>query len=236
MKIALVMNYDGYHGREYMSALIKNRILFDVISIKNENLNVNNSIEDKRTNYNWKPEKLEKMIDKAENHYCYKSINDPELINHLSNAKYQIGIQGGGIGILNQTIIDMFSLGLLNFHPGDLPKYRGSSAPEWQILEGKEILATCHLVDTGIDTGDIVGKKKLNLSYTDYYEMRANLYPQISLYLIEIILQILQKNGIKNLEKQNEKAAIYRKYIGDEVIEKLKLNMKNKMFSKKLNN
>ena len=37
MKIALIMNYDGYHGREYMSALLRAKIIFDVIFIKNKN-------------------------------------------------------------------------------------------------------------------------------------------------------------------------------------------------------
>ena len=91
----------------------------------------------------------------------------------------------------------MFSLGLLNFHPGDLPKYRGSSAPEWQIIEGKEIIATCHLIDEGIDTGDIIRKKKLNLNYSDYFNMRADIYPQMSLFLVEVIFQIINDKGIK---------------------------------------
>ncbi len=229
MKILLLMNYNGYHGREYMSALLKNKITFDVILIKNNNTLKYNNLEDKRTNSNWQPEDLEKMIDKVENHYCYKSIEDPELLNHLNHSKYQIGIQGGGLGIINKKLIDKFSLGLLNFHPGDLPEYRGSSAPEWQILEGKEIIATCHLIDESIDTGDIIGKKKLNLNYSDYFKMRADIYPQISLFLIEVIFQIIQNKGIKILKKQNENDAIYRKYIGDEVIENLKVKMKRKI-------
>ena len=228
MKIALIMNYDGYHGREYMSALLRAKIIFDVIFIKNKKIIKYNCLEDKRTNSKWQPEKLEQMIDKIENQYSYKSLSDPEFLNHLNHSKYQIGIQGGGLGILNKKIIKMFSLGLLNFHPGDLPKYRGSSAPEWQIIEGKEIIATCHLIDEGIDTGDIIRKKKLNLNYSDYFNMRADIYPQMSLFLVEVIFQIINDKGIKNLEIQNEKFANYRKYIGDEVIEKLKDKMKKK--------
>ena len=226
MKIVLLMKYNVYHGREYMAALIKNNIRFDVISISNDEDNHINHIEDIRTNYSWKPEKLENMIDKVENHFRYESLSDPKFIKHLQMSNYQIGIQGGGLGIFKEDVINKFVLGLLNLHPGDLPAYRGNSAPEWQVLEGNKVISTCHLIDSRIDTGDIIGKKILNLDYSDYHLMRANIYPEMASYLIDIILQIIQNKEIKILEAQNKNVAVYRKYIGDKAIEKLKSKMK----------
>ena len=43
------MTYNGYHGREYMNALIKSNVRFDVISINQDSKC--NEIEDMRTNY-----------------------------------------------------------------------------------------------------------------------------------------------------------------------------------------
>jgi len=226
MKILLLMQHDVYHGREYMDAMIKNKINFDVISISNKKNSFINNVEDKRTNFLWKPEKFEKMIDKVKNYYEFKSLTDQKFIKKIQEKKYQVGIQGGGLGILKKEVIDKFSLGLLNFHPGDLPSYRGSSAPEWQINDGKKIISTCHLIDTGIDTGDIIGKKKLNLDYSDYYLMRANIYPEIANHLIEVIKEIIRNKTIKISEVQQNHLAVYRKYIGDQQIEKLKLKMK----------
>ena len=220
------MKYNVYHGREYMEAMIKGKIKFDVISIHNQENNHINDIEDLRTNYLWKPEKLEKMIHKTKNHFKFKSLSDPNFINHMELNNYQLGIQGGGLGILKKELINKFRLGLLNFHPGDLPAYRGSSAPEWQVLEGNKIISTCHLINTGIDTGDIIGKKKLNLDYSDYYLMRANIYPKMAIYLVDTISKIIKNNSIGILKVQNEHAAKYRKYIGDKTIEKLKLKMR----------
>ena len=231
MKIALIMKHDVYHGREYMNALIKNKFRFDVISILNKKKNNVNLIEDKRTNYIWRPKKLESMMKDVENYYSYNSISDPKLLELLKKKKYQIGIQGGGIGIIKNDIINKFIIGMLNFHPGDLPFYRGSSAPEWQIFEEKQIIATCHLIDKDLDAGDIVGKKKLDLDYSDYYSMRAGIYPKIASFLVNILNQIIKDNGIKNLVKQNKDLANYRNYIGDDIIEVLKKKMKkNKIF------
>jgi methionyl-tRNA formyltransferase len=226
MKIALLMSYNVYHGREYMEAMIKSKVKFDIISISNDAHNHINNIEDLRTDYSWKPEKLKNMTDKVENHFRFESLSDPKFIKHLELSKYQIGIQGGGLGILKKEVIKTFILGLLNFHPGDLPAYRGSSAPEWQVLEGNKVTSTCHLIDTGVDTGNIIGKRKLNLDYSNYYLMRANIYPEIALHLIEVILKIIKNNNIEILEVQNEDFAVYRKYMGDKEIENLKSKMK----------
>ena len=80
MKILLLMQHDVYHGREYMDAMIKNKINFDVISISNKKNSFINNVEDKRTNFLWKPEKFEKMIDKVKNYYEFKSLTDHKFI------------------------------------------------------------------------------------------------------------------------------------------------------------
>ena len=75
------MTYNGYHGREYMNALIKNNVRFDVISINQDSKC--NEIEDMRTNYMWKPEKLENIINRADNHYIFKSLDDENFYKQL---------------------------------------------------------------------------------------------------------------------------------------------------------
>jgi len=44
-----------------------------------------------------------------------------------------------------------------NFHPGSLPEYRGSGAFSWAIINNETKCGiTLHLIDEGIDTGDII--------------------------------------------------------------------------------
>ncbi len=44
-----------------------------------------------------------------------------------------------------------------NFHPGILPKYRGVGIFSWVLLNGEDKTGTTlHLIDKGIDTGDII--------------------------------------------------------------------------------
>ena len=60
--------------------------------------------------------------------------------------------------IFKPWIIEQISLGIVNIHPGPLPKYRGLFTPFWQYYNGEDALGcTVHLVDEGIDTGPVLG-------------------------------------------------------------------------------
>jgi len=63
--------------------------------------------------------------------------------------------------IFPKPLIDLPRLGAFNVHPGDLPHYRGTFAIPWTILNGeKEFAVTLHRIDEGVDSGDIVVKKR----------------------------------------------------------------------------
>jgi hypothetical protein len=50
--------------------------------------------------------------------------------------------------------------GVINLHPGDLPRYAGLFAPFHQMLDGQERLGcTLHWVDAGIDTGPVIARR-----------------------------------------------------------------------------
>ena len=55
-------------------------------------------------------------------------------------------------------------------HAGKLPEYRGRNIINWAIINGEtEIGVTVHLVDHGIDTGDILLQRILPIAWTDTY-------------------------------------------------------------------
>ena len=224
MKIALLMDHNSYSGREYLKNLKKIKI--DVITFGNNS--EFDKMEYERCSTYWRPPKIEEF-NSFFKFYNFNSLNDKHFLKHLKNNNYDLGIQGG-TGILKMNVISLFSIGIVNFHPGDLPFYRGCSAPEWQLFEDKDIICTAHLIDAGIDSGPIIIKKKLSVNMNSYYSFRASIYPRISEFLSELINKALEDKSIfENLENQNEKQAIYRKYIGDEIISKLKERLDEKI-------
>lgn len=62
--------------------------------------------------------------------------------------------------ILPIEILELPKYGCVNVHASLLPKYRGAAPIQWVILDGEENTGvTTMLLDTGVDTGDMLLKK-----------------------------------------------------------------------------
>ena len=63
--------------------------------------------------------------------------------------------------IFPQKLLSIPRLGCVNVHPSLLPEYRGPTPTAWSILNNEaEVGVTIHLMDDGIDTGDILVQQK----------------------------------------------------------------------------
>jgi methionyl-tRNA formyltransferase len=82
-------------------------------------------------------------------------LDDPATIAAVEAEKPDLAIYAGA-GILRKGILGVPRLGTLNAHMGILPEFRGMNVAEWSRWYGAPTGCTVHLVDTGIDTGDIV--------------------------------------------------------------------------------
>ena len=75
-----------------------------------------------------------------------------------------------GAGIIRKKILYIPKIGTLNGHYAILPKIRGMNVTEWSILLGEEIGITIHFVSPGVDLGDILYSKKINIERDDSLE------------------------------------------------------------------
>tara|TARA_B110000211_G_C14062849_1_gene546380 strand:- start:115 stop:804 length:690 start_codon:yes stop_codon:yes gene_type:complete len=212
MRISLIMNDNSYPGREYLSRLRIEQIIVDVICIGD--YSSENEFENLRCDNLWKPID-QNELKKDFNFYYFESLNSIELIDFLIKKEYDIGIQGG-TGILKPKVFNKFKYGILNFHPGKLPEFRGCSCPEWQIVQNLSVFSTCHLIDSGIDTGKIIDFKKLNLDYSSYAKFRSSLYPETSKFVCSVIIKSINLNKLfKDPVKQDDSKSKYYKPIDE---------------------
>lgn len=79
------------------------------------------------------------------------------------------GLVSGFGRILKKDWLDIFPLGILNIHPSLLPKFRGPSPIQATILSNEKPGITIFLIDEGVDTGQILWQKEVNIQI-DYYE------------------------------------------------------------------
>ncbi|MAB72174.1 MAG: peptide synthetase, partial [Planctomycetaceae bacterium] len=70
--------------------------------------------------------------------------------------------------ILPAEVIDHPARGVINFHDGPLPRYAGLYAPTRALLDGADEHGVAwHLVDEGIDTGDLLVTEPVSIEAGD---------------------------------------------------------------------
>jgi len=98
---------------------------------------------------------------------------------------------------------------LFNFHFSLLPKYRGCHTNYLQIRNGEvNTGVSCHLIDDGIDSGDIIEKSMFEININD---TAKDNYIKLMECASELFIKLFDKliNGDYNLEKQDEQSATY---------------------------
>jgi hypothetical protein len=87
------------------------------------------------------------------------SVNDEGTRRVLRVAKPDVVVVNGTRLISDEVLGDL-PVPVLNIHAGVTPRYRGVHGGYWAVADGRPDLAgtTVHLVDSGIDTGGILGQ------------------------------------------------------------------------------
>jgi methionyl-tRNA formyltransferase len=111
--------------------------------------------------------------------------------------------------IIPQSIIELFSPGIINVHPSLLPKYRGSSPIESAILNGDDLTGvTIMQLAAKMDAGPIYSVKKYSLQGT---EDRLELYHALADVGTNLLLETLPRILNQELapEAQDDTKATY---------------------------
>lgn len=100
-----------------------------------------------------------------------------------------------GYGIMRREALEIPRLGTVNAHMGLLPSMRGMNVAEWSALLGVQIGCTVHLIDPGIDTGDIVVFSPVDVAgVRDVSSLRARVRLEQTRLLGEVV-RWTQQNG-----------------------------------------
>lgn len=151
--------------------------------------------------------------------YLVKNHNGENCLNLLKSLNPDLIINGGTPRILKSPILSLPKLGILNCHPGILPKYRGCTCAEWAIYNDDEVGATCHFMTGGIDAGPIVCSEAMTIRRGDSYEkMRTDLISHMIKVLVKGIAKVLQQRlSIDKLPEQTGED--YFKVISEEKLQ-----------------
>jgi methionyl-tRNA formyltransferase len=108
---------------------------------------------------------VERYCDAAGIPWARHGLDDPAAAAALAAAAPDLVINVNSYGVLREPILSLPPDGIVNFHNGPLPRYRGLNACSWALLNGeREHGVTWHFVDAGIDSGPILAQRRFPIA------------------------------------------------------------------------
>lgn len=145
-------------------------------------------------------------------------IKTPEAIAQLKEYPADIYVVAAFGQILSQEILDMPKYGCVNIHASLLPKYRGASPIQHVIIDGEDKTGvTIMQMDAGLDTGDMLYKKELDIDSTDTFETLHDKLMVLGGQAITEALVLLEQGKLIPEKQEDEKscyASLIRKEMG----------------------
>ena len=111
---------------------------------------------------------IEYCREKNVDYYGFRKINSSESLQIIRAANRDIIFSMSNFRIIKKEMIGIPRVGIINFHNGPVPLYRGLNVVSWAIFNGeKSHGVSWHFIDEEIDTGAVIGKVMFNIDETD---------------------------------------------------------------------
>jgi methionyl-tRNA formyltransferase len=136
-------------------------------------------------------------------------VRDPAFIDVVRKLAPDLIVVVAFGQILPQSLLDIPRHGCINVHASLLPAYRGAAPLNWCIINGEtETGVTTMLMDAGLDTGDILLRKRTPI---DPDEDSLSLHDRLSALGAEAMTETLDLLGAGRLvpEKQIDSLSSY---------------------------
>ncbi len=136
-------------------------------------------------------------------------LRAPESIRMLKEYTFDVIVVAAFGQILPKEVLDMPEFGCINVHGSLLPRWRGAAPVQQALLAGdSETGITTMLMDEGIDTGDMLLKKKIEIGRK---ETGGELFDRMSSLGAELLIETLEriKAGTLKPEPQDDEKSTY---------------------------
>ena len=129
-----------------------------------------------------------------------------DILKH-KNTDFIVVVSYGKI--IPKSIIEVPRYEIINLHPSALPRFRGAAPIERAIESGDEEIEICIMkVDEGLDTGDVLMRKKYILGSQKH---ASEIIPDIAEIGAGLIIEVIDgiKSNTLHFEKQSEDGVVY---------------------------
>ena len=145
------------------------------------------------------------------------TLNTEEVYEKLKSIDAELYVVVAYGKILPQKILDLPRLGCINIHASLLPSYRGAAPIQWAIIDGfKKTCITTMLMDSGLDTGDILKKYEINIEDD---ETGGSLFEKLALLGAKAIVDTIENLDnivpVKQKDTDTKYASVLQKSMGN---------------------
>ncbi len=138
-----------------------------------------------------------------------KSVKTDEIYEKLSDLKPDLIVVAAYGKIIPKKLIELPTYGIINVHSSILPKYRGASPIHAALLNGDtKTGVTTMMIDEGLDTGDILDIKEVDIDETDTLGTLTKKLSNLSYDLLDETITKLLNNTLVRTKQDNSKASV----------------------------
>lgn len=135
-----------------------------------------------------------------------------EHLQYIKDLKPDLILVIGWYYIIPESVMSIPGKGAIGIHASLLPKYRGNAPLVWAIINGeKETGISLFYFDKGIDSGDIIDQKKIEITETDTIK---EVLEKVKLNSKEILLKnipLLKAGAAARVTQDHSKATVFPK-------------------------
>lgn len=141
-----------------------------------------------------------------------KTVNTEEFVNKLKELDIDYIVVVAFGQMIGKVLLEAYPDRIINLHPSKLPEYRGASPMQFSILNGDTITsATTMLIEKGMDSGDILMQKDVEIKDSDDYTSMEEKLGEIGAFAIRDTLLNFDSLYEKRIKQDNEKATFCTK-------------------------
>lgn len=195
----------------FIGTVFFSKAIFDVI--KNSENNLVGVIGKKNKKFNSDYFDLVKYSKKKKINSIYgDKINSNKTIKWIKEKKPDLIFCIGWNSLLKKEILKIPHLGVIGYHPSDLPKNRGRHPIIWALALGLDsIYSTFYFMKAKADDGDIILKKKILIKKNSNAQLLYNQLIVAGKRQTKKILHDLGKGFIKTYKQKNSNSNFWRK-------------------------
>lgn len=125
------------------------------------------------------------------------NVNSERFLSQIEPYKCDLFVSMSFNQIFKSDIINTPPMKTINCHAGALPFYRGCNVLTWALINDEKAFGvTCHYVDEGIDTGDIILQRFYEINDNDTYATLLNRASEECAKVLYDAIKTIQYNEI----------------------------------------